>query len=145
MERIYHPYDKWEDYKAGFYDNVSGKNKDELIKKVIELFSNPELTKVYMMKVIDEWNYSCEHNLTNYSMNRIAYIGQAACCLYSKVPCYITMNAWNKVDYNLRNEADKIANLIIKQWEKNHKLNHTLKHMRKEGIQMEFQMKFLMS
>lgn len=142
MQRVYHPYDKWEDYKAGFYDNVLGKNKQDLINKVVELFSNPELTKVYMNKVINDWQYSCEHNLSNYSMNRVAYLGQAACCLYAKIPYFITMNGWNKVELHLRNEADYIANQTILIWEKNHKLKNTLKTGKKEVTQMEFQMKF---
>ena len=142
MQRIYHPYDKWEDYKAGFYDNVLGKNKQDLINKVVELFSNPELTKVYMNKVINDWQYSCEHNLSNYSTNRVAYLGQAACCLYAKIPYFITMNGWNKVELHLRNEADYIANQTILIWEKKHKLKNTLKTGKKEVTQMEFLMKF---
>jgi hypothetical protein len=98
IKRIYHHYEKWEDFKAGFYDNITGNNKEELILKVIELFNNPALTENYMRKVINEWTFSCEHNLSNISLNRIAYIGQAACCLYASVPCTITMNAWNKID-----------------------------------------------
>jgi hypothetical protein len=120
MKRIYHPYWLWEDYKAGFYDNISGRNKVELGNYVIELFSNPELTEVYMSKVIQEWKYSCEHNLTNISLNRIAYLGQAACCLYKSIPSTITMEYWNKVDKTHRDKADEIAKLIIEKWEVNH-------------------------
>lgn len=121
MERIYHSYDKWEDFKNGFYDNISGKNKDELIKKVIELFSSYSLTKKYMTKVIEDWIYSCEHNLTNNSLNKIAYIGQAACCLYAGCPNTITMEAWSLVDEKKRNQADSIAKEVIKKWESNQK------------------------
>lgn len=117
IKRIYHHYEKWEDFKCGFYDNVSGKNKDELIKKVIELFSNPELTETYMRKVINEWIYSCEHNLSNISLNRIAYLGQGACCLYAGIPSTITMEAWSKVNKSDRDKADEIAETILKEWE----------------------------
>jgi hypothetical protein len=142
MNRIYHHYEKWEDYKAGFYDNISGKNKSLLVDKVIEMFSNYESTEIYMRKVINEWKYSCEHNLTNNGLNKIAYIGQAACCLYAGVPYQITMNAWNKVDIINRNLADKIAIKIIKEWEKNQILKNTLTHGKTKDIQMEYQMKF---
>jgi hypothetical protein len=142
MNRIYHHYEKWEDYKAGFYDNISGKNKSLLVDKVIEMFSNYESTEIYMRKVINEWKYSCEHNLTNNGLNKIAYIGQAACCLYAGIPYQITMNAWNKVDIINRNLADKIAIKIIKEWEKNQILKNTLIHGKTKDIQMEYQMKF---
>ena len=44
MERIYHPYWLWEDYKNGFYDNISGDQKKTLILKVIEMFNDEKLT-----------------------------------------------------------------------------------------------------
>lgn len=138
LKQIFHPYYLWEDYKLGFYDNISGKNKQELINKVVELFSNQDLTEEFMQRVINEWIYSCEHNLTNYSMNRVAYLGQAACCIYAGVPSFITMNAWNLVDKKNRDIADFIANKKIKQWER---LNSTLINGKKEVIQMEFLMK----
>lgn len=143
MKRIYHHYEKWEDFKCGFYNNITGENKEKLILKVIELFSNPALTETYMRKVINEWNYSCEHNLSNISLNRIAYIGQAACCLYASVPCTITMNAWNKIDIVYRDIADNIANKIIKEWEQNQKLKNTLVNGKKKDMETEYQMKFL--
>jgi len=117
MNRIYHHYEKWEDYKAGFYDNISGKNKSLLVDKVIEMFSNYEYTEIYMRKVINEWKYSCEHNLTNNGLNKIAYIGQAACCLYAGVPSSITMETWSKIDKEHRDKADQIAKTILKEWE----------------------------
>jgi hypothetical protein len=117
MERIFHPYDKWEDYTHGFYDNISGKNKNQMIQNVIDIFSNPSETKRLMQKVISEWKYSCEHNLTNMSMNRIAYLGQASCCIEHKIPSTITMESWNKVDKNYRDIADSIAKDLIKEWE----------------------------
>ena len=119
MERIYHRYEYWEDYKAGFYNNISGINKELMINKVVELFSSSELTELYMNKVIQQWKYSSEHNLTNLSLNRIAYLGQGACCIYAGVPSTITMEAWHLVSEENRNNANKIAEKIIKNYEKN--------------------------
>lgn len=116
--RIYHPYTLWEDYKAGFYDNVSGDIKKEMINKVVDFFCNPKLTRDFMMKVVKEWKYSCEHNLTNESMNKVAYIGQGACCIYAGIPSTITMEAWSKVPKESQLEADKIALDVIEYWKK---------------------------
>lgn len=117
MKQIYHSWDKWEDHKYGFYDNISGRNKKDMINKVIEMFSDPELTEICMRKVIKEWLFSCEHNLTNLSMNRIAYLGQAACCVFAGIPSSITMEAWGLVPEEKRNIADLIADKLIKEWE----------------------------
>jgi len=116
-KRIYHPYTRWEDYRAGFYDNCTGEKKQEKIAKVLEMFNDKSLTKEYMNRVVDEWVHSCEHNLTNNNMNKIAYLGQAACCLYANIPATITMEAWSMLEKDVRDCADKIAQEIINTWE----------------------------
>ena len=97
IERIYHSWDKWEDHKAGFYDNLSGKDKAIMIEQVVDMFCNESETERLMRRAINEWIFSCEHNLTNNGMNKIAYIGQAACCLGLGIPSTITMEAWSSV------------------------------------------------
>lgn len=111
----------WEDWTFGFYDNLSGKNKQEKIDKVLEMFNSESSTKEYMNKVISEWKYSCEHNFSNPSINKIAYLGQAACCLYAGIPSTITMEAWSLLDEHIQQRANKIALSIIKKWELNNK------------------------
>lgn len=121
MERIYHRYEYWECFKNGFFKNVSGSEKKELGNKVIELFENPKLTEKYMQKVINEWVYSCEHNLTNIALNRVAWLGQSACCLYAKIPYQITMENWRFVDEGKRKIACDIAEKLIKEYETKNK------------------------
>lgn len=121
MKRIYHPYWLWEDYKAGFYDNVSGEQKKEMIKNVLTMFNSKSLTRKFMMKVVKEWKYSCEHNLTNESLNKIAYIGQSACCLYARIPNTITMEAWSLLTDEVKKRSDKIALETISYWEEQNK------------------------
>lgn len=120
MKQVFHPFSKWEDHEHGFYNNISGGSKTEMIKNVVELFCNPEETKIYMDRVIKEWPFSCEHNLTNEGMNKIAYLGQAACSLYRGVPSTVTMEAWSKVPKEFQNIADGIASKIINEWENNY-------------------------
>lgn len=115
MNRIFHRYENWEDWPEGFYSSA-GKNKDELIEKVVEMFSSELLTREFMEKALEMWPNSMEHNLTNPSMNQIAYLGQAACCIYAKVPSTVTMNAWSKVPEQHRKKADQIAKELINNW-----------------------------
>jgi len=116
LEQIYHPYNVWEDHKNGFYDNVSGKNKIEMIKKVVEFFSDPLQVEEIMFRVVDEWFYSCEHNLTNNGMNKIAYIGQASLSYLHKIPSTITMESWSKVPKEFQIEANNIAERAYDRW-----------------------------
>jgi len=141
MERIYHNYLKWEDHKNGFYDYCKKSKRDYYIKKVIEMFNDSHLTNIYMQKVIDEWFYSCEHNLTNESMNKIAYIGQSACCIYAGVPCEVTMRAWKMLSNEVKHRSDNIALKIIKKWELKKKLEIISQDGKKEDMKKGYQMK----
>lgn len=118
MERIYHRFEYWECYKAGLYSNKSNLNKENLALKVVEFFEDSLKTKQFMIKVIEEWKYSCEHNLSNISLNRIAWLGQAACCIYAKIPYKVTMESWRLVNELKRNEACFIAEEIITNYER---------------------------
>jgi hypothetical protein len=119
--RIYHPYWLWEDYKAGFYENCSGEQKQIYVKKIIEMFNSEKLTLESMFSVVDNWKYSCEHNLTNNSMNGIAYIGQGACCIYCGAPSTITMECWSKLTKEVQERANKNALQAIERWKENNK------------------------
>jgi hypothetical protein len=119
--RIYHPYWLWEDYKAGFYENCSGEQKQIYIEKIIKMFNDEKLTLENMFFVVDNWKYSCEHNLTNNSINSIAYIGQGACCVYCGAPSTITMECWSKLSKDVQERADKNALQAIKRWKENNK------------------------
>lgn len=117
LTRIYHRYEKWECWKSGFFYDLSGKKKPELIEGIQTLFSSPELTREYMQKAIDNWPISAEQNLTNESMNRIAWLGQAACCIYCGANQMLTMQVWNTLSIENRTEADSIAAELIKTYE----------------------------
>jgi len=121
MERIYHPYWLWEDYRCGFYENIGGKDKKILSDKVLEMFRDEKLTREFMLKVVNEWKYSCEHNLTNPSVNKIAYIGQSACCIYAGIPNSITMEMWSKLTKSQQEKANEIAKEVIDMWIENNK------------------------
>ena len=74
-----------------------------------------------MKKVIEEWVFSCEHNLSNNSLNRVAWLGQSACCLYAGIPYRITMENWRFVDEKKQIKACEIAEKIIANYESKNK------------------------
>jgi len=144
MKRVYHHYKLWEDHKAGFYNKISGKEADLKVFKVLEMFKSEVLTDKFMNKVICEWKYSCEHNLTNESLNKIAYIGQAACCLYAGVPCDTTMKAWKLLPFEVRERSDEIANKTIKKWMLRRRLKSTSISGKKKDTKEVYQTKLLL-
>lgn len=119
MDRIYHHYENWECFKNGFFNNVSGKEKEIKKQSVIDFFTDKDLVKKYMDLVIEKWTYSCEHNLTNMGLNRVAWLGQSACCIYNSIPYKITMEQWRFIPEIDRVKACEIAEELIKEYEFN--------------------------
>jgi hypothetical protein len=85
--RIFHTYDKWECYAAGFYATTKdGMSKAECEEAYRAFLSDiPRFTDA-LGHVVTEWTHSCEHYLTNGAMNRIAWLGQAAACYAMGIP-----------------------------------------------------------
>ena len=120
--RIFHTYEKWECHKFGFYESKKkGMSDEECENEYIRILTDLELFESILQKVISEWKYSCEHYLTNKSMNRIAWLGQASVCYHSGVPSSYA-GAWFKLTEKQQNEANNIAFKYLNIWLKNNGL-----------------------
>jgi len=114
--RIFHTYDKWECHKAGFYKSTHPTLSHEECKdKYIEVLGDIKEFKKGLEIVINEWKYSCEHYLTNKSMNRIAWLGQASVCALHNVPSRYS-NAWFDLPENKQDEANDLALDYLNIW-----------------------------
>lgn len=121
--RIFHTYDKWECYKAGFYANsVDGKKSEQLEKEYAEFLKNSEIFEKTLEKVIHEWKYSCEHYLSNRAMNRIAWLGQAAACYAKGLPSKYC-GGFNLLTEDEKIKANKIALKYLNKWLVNNNQN----------------------
>jgi len=85
--RIFHRYEDWECYKAGFYATCKdGWTKKDCEEAYAEFLGDTKKFSATLQKVITEWKHSCEHYLTNTAMNRIAWLGQASACYELGIP-----------------------------------------------------------
>lgn len=85
--RIFHTYEKWECYKAGFYNTTKdGWTTPQCEKAYRDLLRDIPRFSEILGKIIVEWKHSCEHYLTNTAMNRVAWLGQAALCYAHGIP-----------------------------------------------------------
>lgn len=104
--RVFHVYEKWECYKAGFYaTSKEGWTQGQCEKAYKKFLSDIPKFKEALDRVITEWKHSCEHYLTNVAMNRIAWLGQAAACYALGIP-----NTFRGGFYLLRESQQKAAN-----------------------------------
>ena len=120
--RIFHTYDKWECYKAGFYNtHVEGKTKDECEQEYCDFLSNDKEFKRALRKVTTEWKHSCEHYLTNTAMNRIAWLGQASVCYSRGIPSEFR-GGFHLLSQEQQDKANNIALEYLNKWLKKHGL-----------------------
>ena len=74
-----------------------------------------------MMEVVNHWPVSCENALTDYSLNRKAWIGHAACALAINCPEDIVRQAWKELSYEQQLLANEEARKAIQVWEYNYR------------------------
>ena len=118
-DRIFHTFDKWECHKAGFYNNAfNGTTKDECEKRYSEFLSNENKFRDALNHVISDWKHSCEHYLTNNSMNRIAWLGQASMCYATGIPA-VFRSGFYLLSEKEQEKANKIALEYLNKWLKN--------------------------
>lgn len=116
IKRIYHPYWMWEEVKHNMWGVVD--NKFEMLEWAIEFTGDAEAYGSWMTKVVDDWGYSCSHNLSNKTQNRKAWIGHAACAYANKCPEDIVRKAWSHLSEEQQVKANKKAQEAIELWEK---------------------------
>ena len=89
MTRIYHTWDRWECYPAGFYNTRPPRadmTDDDCRNAFRELLADTPRFATALARVTTEWRNSCEHYLTNERMNRIAWLGQASTTITHGIP-----------------------------------------------------------
>jgi ParB-like chromosome segregation protein Spo0J len=114
--RIFHTYEKWECFRYGFYNSVKdGFSQEQCENEYLTVLSNPNLFSEILTKIISEWKYSCEHYLSNKSMNRIAWLGQAAVCYHSGIPSKFCAG-WNLLSEKQKEDANNVALVYLNKW-----------------------------
>lgn len=114
--RIFHTYEKWECHKAGFYATTKdGMTKTEC-EEIYRVFLSdiPRFAET-LENVITEWKHSCEHYLTNASMNRIAWLGQAALCYATGIPSSYR-GGFFLLTHEQQTEANECALIYLNKW-----------------------------
>ena len=137
-ERVFHTYDKWECHKAGFYaSKKEGMTAEECKQAYADFLGDDLLFRQYLLIVITEWKYSCEHYLTNKSMNRIAWLGQASVCAYSGIPS-VFCSGFNLLSELDKERANQTALEYLNMWlSKNNMSTVTMDQALSQGRQVE--------
>jgi hypothetical protein len=114
--RIYHTWEKWECFKAGFYaERPKDMTQDEGKEKYREFLANPVRFELALINVTRLWHHSCEHYLTNDRMNRIAWLGQASLAEAMGIPS-CCRGGYHLLTEEQKNAADALALRYLNEW-----------------------------
>lgn len=114
--RVFHTYEKWECYAAGFYANTKeGMTKAQCEEAYRDFLSDSVRFGDALSKIIIEWKHSCEHYLTNAAMNRIAWLGQAAACYALGIPSSYR-GGFSLLTEAQQEEANSVALSYLNKW-----------------------------
>lgn len=112
-DRVFHPYHKLEEFHAGMWRIVRGVARKDYIAASAELMKSPHDFKDAMLRALDEWPISCEANLTAESVNRIAWLGHAGCCIATGSPEEATRVGWHTLEPDEQDEANRVADEVV--------------------------------
>ena len=117
MQKIWHPYWDWEDFQQGMWRRLTKSEEKPALELAVEFTGDADLYGSWMMRVVQDYPIACQHNLTDPSLNRQAWVGHAACCMAHKLPEYIVRKAWAMLSNAQRQRANLKADEAVSEWE----------------------------
>lgn len=104
--------------EAPMWDNIQPKSWDRYAELSAGIMRENDVFYSSCLDVFSQWPNSSIHNLSNRSLNRMAWIGHAACFLNCGSVEYTTRLGWRTLDEDEQKEANNIAAIAIKEWER---------------------------
>lgn len=116
-KQIFHPYWDWECFHAGFFETSPPSNmtKDEAKYAYYLFLRDLPRFEAALQRVLLEWPISCEQFLSNSSINRIAWLGQASMCIETGVPSYFK-SGFQFLSATEKNAANNMAKKYLDLW-----------------------------
>ena len=114
--RVFHTFDKWECVAAGMHESKKdGWTTEQCEQAYVDLLTDVEAFRAAADQVIAHWPNSCEQNLTNIAMNRLAWIGQASVCYAHGVPAKFC-GGWSRLTDEQKLAANAVALDVLNSW-----------------------------
>jgi predicted phosphoadenosine phosphosulfate sulfurtransferase len=113
--RVFHSFNRWEDAKNGMYDKK--RLREPVILLCYALLRSDEMFTCAMNRALNEWPYSSEHNLSNRSLNRKAWLGHAACNIEFGANENEAIHGYRMLTKNQQEKANETAKRIIDHYE----------------------------
>ena len=119
-KRILHTWDKWECYRAGFYDERPKEGTQEEGEERYKVFlADLGAFEKALEAITTNWKFSCEHYLTNDRMNRVAWLGQASVAFALGIPS-CCRGGYHRLTPEQQYSADQMALKWLNRWLASH-------------------------
>lgn len=113
---VWHPFEQLEEAASAMWKNVN--HRATWLELAKTFTGDAQLYGEWMLRVIERWPKSCQHNLTKGGDKR-PWIGHAAVALAINCPEDIVRAAWSGLSQKQQNEANKKAEEAIEIWRRN--------------------------
>jgi hypothetical protein len=110
---IWHPWWAWEEIKHNMWGDVT--RRKTWLQIAIQFTGDADLYGEWMIKMVDAWTNSCEHNLTK-SGDKRPWIGHAAVAYAIGCPEDIVREAWGYLSEEQQIKANAKATEAIEYW-----------------------------
>lgn len=99
------------------YDTTAEVDQDEALHTYATFLSDtPRFTRA-LKRVVQEWPISCEQFLTNESINRLAWLGQASLCIETGLP-RIFRAGFCLLSSKQQAKANAVADHALQKWKR---------------------------
>lgn len=116
LKRVYHHYLKCEEYQGNMWKTLPVDQRPVAIEASATLMIDHVQFEQACRRVVAEWPFSCEANLTASVINHQAWIGHAACALNHGASEDLTRLAWRTLTEEQQGLANLAADRAILHW-----------------------------
>lgn len=103
--------------EAPMWGSLPPKNHALYAERACNLFAEIDCFELACRRVLEEWPNSAMQNLSARALNRLAWLGQAACYIETGSVEYTTRMGWRMLDFEERAYANNTAQKVIEWWE----------------------------
>lgn len=123
IKRVYHHFEKCEEYRTSMWKQIPIEQRQEKVIQSRDLMLDINAFSAAMMRAVNEWPHSCEHNLSASVINHQAWLGHAACAINHDAPEELTREAWSLLNEEQQRLANLAADEAIEAWRKDYVQN----------------------
>jgi len=117
VKQVWIPWDQWECVKAGMQNSACSISHDfeKHKRSYADFLSDSSRFRQAAISMTKKWPLSCVNFLTNESINRIAWIGQASACFEIGLSSAYRSGFWLLSEVQ-QAEANLVAALVLREW-----------------------------